>query len=502
MRECTLRGDESCCGSNQVEVSDYSQFRLGPPPTCGDTDSDSDQLYPLVTIDKLPEDVLLEIFVYVLRAKWGETEEHERGWRTLVHVCKRWRSVVFSSPRRLELQLYCTNKRPVKKLLDIWPPLPIYIHANYYAEKSPTKGVTNLMAALKQHDRVCGIFIFCVPTSLLKRSLAMKKPFPALTHLTLWSKDEKAPVLPDSFLGGSAPRLRYILLYGIPFPGIGKLLLSTTDIVTLFLYDIPHSGYISPEAMVVSLSTLTSLEKLELRFRTPRSRAVRENRHLPPLTRVVLPALNELSLKGDNEYLEDIVSRIDAPLLNDMYMTFFNQLVFDTPQLRHFISRTPGIASEPDCPRISFYHGFVTVEPLPRLLLSTLCKPSEWQLSSLSQLYNSALYPLPALEHLEVHNHQLDWKDDMENVQWLELLRLFPSVKDLVLSEKLFRLVAPTLGELDGEEVLPALQNIVIQGPQQSEPDHKAIGKFIATCQALGSPVNIQHRGGEDLDRY
>ena len=135
------------------------------------------------------------------------------------------------------------------------------------------------------------------------------------------------------------------------------------------------------------------------------------------------------------------------------------------------------------------------------LLLSISCEPSDWQLSSLSQLYNSAISSLPTLEHLEIHDPQLDWKDDMENVQWLELLRLFPSVKDLVLSEKSLRLVAPALDELDGEEVLPALQNIFVQGPQPSKPDNKVIGKFIATRQILGSPVNIQHRDGEDLDR-
>jgi hypothetical protein len=390
----------------------------------------------------------------------------------------------------------------VKKLLDIWPPLPIYIFASHDdPRKSSMRGVTNLMAALKQQNRVRGIGIWGVPNSLLKKSAAMK-PLPALTSLTLRSSDEKAPVLPDSFLGGSAPRLRTIQLGGIPFPGIGKLLLSTTDLVTLSLWDIPYSGYISPEAMVASLSTLTRLEELELRFRSPRSRAVRENRHPPPLTRVVLPALTWLRFKGDSEYLEDIVSRIDAPLLNDMFITFFNQLVFDTPHLCHFIGRT-GIFRAPDNASIHFGDEDVTVEPFRTLSLRISCKPSDWQLSSLSQLYNSALSPLPTLEHLEIHNPRKDWEDDMENIQWLELLRRFPSVKDLILSEKSFQLIGTALNELDGEsvtEVLPALRNIVLQGPQPSRPVNKAIGKFISTRQLLGSPVTLQHRDGNDLD--
>ena len=494
-----LHADGSCCGS-KLKVSDYSQIPIGSSLTWAGTDSDSDRLFPRVT-----NDVLLEIFVYVARSEGVGTRTFEDGWRTLVHVCKRWRSVVFDSPRRLDLQLFCTNRRPVKKLLDIWPPLPIYINALHPARKSklPLRGITNLMAALKQYNRVRVIWINGVPNSLLKKSVAMK-PFPALTSLDLLSNDAKAPVLPDSFLGGSAPRLREIWLEGIPFPGLGKLLLSTTDLVVLSLHDIPHSGFISPEAMVVSLSTLTRLKTLDLRFRSPRPRADRENRHPSPLARVVLPALTWLYFKGDSEYVEDIMSRIDAPLLNSMHITFFNQLLFDTPQLRHFIS-CMRIFRAPDCARIFFDDGHVTVKLFGTLSLRILCEPSDWQLSSLAQLYNSALSPLPALEHLEIHNRRNFWEDDMENVQWLEFLHLFPSVKDLVLPVKLFRLVAPALDELDGEgvtEVLPVLQNIVLQSPQPSAPDNKAIGKFIATRQLLGSPVTVQHCHGNDLDTY
>jgi hypothetical protein len=502
-----LHVDESRCGSEQVEVSDHSQFTSSSWLTTNLGGTDSDQPYPRVTIGKLPDDVLLEIFVHVIGPSYSTLSgprRFEDGWRTLVHVYRRWRSVVLASPRRLDLQLFCTNTRPVKKLLDIWPPsLPVSIYAYHHSWQSPLRGVTDLMAALEQQNRVREICIRGAPNSLLKQFVAMK-PFPALTILILTSNDKQAPVLPDSFLGGSAPRLREIHLTGIPFPGLGKLLLSTTDLVTLYLWDIPHSGYISPEAMVVGLSTLTRLEKLDLRFRSPRSRAVRETRQPSPLTRVVLPALIELYFTGDSEYLEDIVSRIDAPLLNNMDVTFFNQLVFDTPQLRLFISRA-GISKAPDCAQIFFDDGHVTVRPFQRLSFKILCEPSDWQLSSLSQLYNAALFPLPALEHLEIHNLLECWEDNMENVQWLELLRLFPSLKDLVLLGKSFKFIAPALDELDGEsvtEVLPALQNIFIQDPQSSKPDNEAIGVFIATRQLLGSPVTVQHRDGKDQDRY
>jgi hypothetical protein len=96
--------DESCRGAKQVEVSDYPQVPLGSSITdLGGTDSDSDGPYPRVTIGKLPDDVLLEIFVYVVGRQVDYfpltgPRRYEHEWRALVHVCKRWRSVVFSSP--------------------------------------------------------------------------------------------------------------------------------------------------------------------------------------------------------------------------------------------------------------------------------------------------------------------------------------------------------------------------------------------------------------------
>jgi len=168
----------------------------------------------------------------------------------------------------------------------------------------------------------------------------MDEPFPALTSLDLASFGPNVPVLPDSFLGGSAPRLRSLFLHGIPYPSIGTLLSSTTNLVGFTLWDVPHSGYISPETIVPCLSMLPRLGSLSLGFRDPRSPARRASRHPPPLTRVVFPSLTFLHLRGDSEYLEDILSQIETPMLNKSHFYFFNQLVFDTPLLGHFIRHT------------------------------------------------------------------------------------------------------------------------------------------------------------------
>jgi hypothetical protein len=182
---------------------------------------------------------------------------------------------------------------------------------------------------------VCRISLTNVSSSDLEE---MQQPFPELLFLFFQSVD--MPVVPDSFLGGSAPRLRYIELSNVPFSGLPKLLLSTTHLVTLRLRYIPHSGYIPPEAMVTALSVLTSLEELMLRFQSPRSCPDRASRRPPPSTRSVLPVLTRLWFKGATEYLDNLVACIDAPRLNDLQIAFFNDIVFDTSQTMQFIGRT------------------------------------------------------------------------------------------------------------------------------------------------------------------
>ncbi|KAI0298210.1 hypothetical protein BC826DRAFT_119768 [Russula brevipes] len=264
------------------------------------------------TIDKLTDDELLEIFNFYSEEDDDEDEDEEIDkWHTLVHVCQRWRNIVFASPHRLNLQLLCTNNKPVRAMLDIWPVLPLVIKYTR-ANTSQMQDADNFIAALEHHDRVRGILLDHVPTPVWETLAAeMQVPFPELTTLFLWSEDRSVPVLPDSFLGGYTPRLKTLSLLGIPFPAMGNLLLSASDLVHLDLSRLPHSGYISPETMVARLSSLNRLKSLTLGFQSPRSRP--DQPSPPPQTRVVLPALIRLQFKGMIDYSEDFLARIDPP---------------------------------------------------------------------------------------------------------------------------------------------------------------------------------------------
>ena len=127
-----------------------------------------------------------------------------------------------------------------------------------------------LTAALECRDRTCMIHIIDIgpETSVT----VLHEQFPVLTHFLLFSTDDSMPVLPERFLGGSAPRLRSCSLKEFPFPSFPKFVLCSPDIVLLHLLEIPSSGYKSPEVMATCLAALPNLAWLSFGFRSPLSR--------------------------------------------------------------------------------------------------------------------------------------------------------------------------------------------------------------------------------------
>ena len=105
----------------------------------------------MVLIDTLPDEVLLAVFnSYVYGCQ--NIQEKAEAWQSLVHVCRRWRRIVFGSPRHLDLQLVCTTRTPTRDTLDIWPALPLII---WRFSGYPKGSVDNIIAGLEHRDRVC-----------------------------------------------------------------------------------------------------------------------------------------------------------------------------------------------------------------------------------------------------------------------------------------------------------------------------------------------------------
>jgi F-box-like len=451
-----------------------------------------------VTIDILPEDVLLEIFdIYVdpTRKYYGL-----EAWCTLVHVCRKWRNIVLESPLRLNLRIRCHPATPVREKVDIWPALPIVL-MQCDDDWQSKWGVDNVAVALEQNNRICQINLWSVPTSLMGEILAaMHKSFPVLTYLDLGTEDETLVTLvdPDLFLGGSAPCLRFLQLASIPFPGLPNLLFSATHLADLRLYNLSHSGYISPEAMVSCLSTLTRLETLILEFEPPESFPVREHRRPPPPTLTLLPALTRLHFRGVSEYLEDLVVRIDTPLLDNFEITLPHQFIPDTAQLAQFIGRASKLKAH-DGAHVVFHDSGVRLT-LPRIFekrLEISYEVVNWQVSSVAQVSTLLSQAFSAtVERLYICDDYAYWRGDIRvvNNHWLEFLRPFTSVKSLYLSRVIVQRIAPALQGLIGERVagvLPALQTLFLEDLKLSGPVQEAIGSFVSRRQFSSHPVAV-----------
>ena len=464
----------------------------------------------MIGIDILPDDVLLEIFDFYLDSPQQDDKWRTSAWQSLVHVCRRWRNIVFGSPRRLDLQLYCTPLTRSKDRLDVWPAFPLIVVGLVL---SPS-GTDNIIAALGRSNRVCEVILHLMSWQSEKILAPMQVSFPELTALCLLSDDETPPVIPDSFLGGSAPRLQTLQLTSILFPGLPKLLLSATQLVKLSLINIPYSGYISPKSMATLLSILSNLVKLSLEFRSPQSRPDWESQSLPPPKRFILSALNYFRFKGVTEYLEELVTHIDAPQLHQMLLTFFNQIDFDCPRIAQFIDCTPTLKAVDEV-HVHFYNSAASITLQSSTSISRFnsvinisCREPDWQLSSIEQICNHSLHPPLTVEDLYI-NHEyskLVWKDDaIENTLWMQLLRPFTAVKNLYISKEFAPGIAAALQDLAGgriTEVLPSLQNILVEGLKPSGPVQGYIGRFIAARQLRVSnhPIAISV-WDKDIDR-
>jgi hypothetical protein len=274
----------------------------------------------------LPDDVLLDMFDFYRM----DFQYYPWRWHTLAHVCRRWRCLVFASPRRLDLQFLCTPRTPVRELLEFLPPaMPIMI-SNWSSSSPPYDPLSledgsQVVSALEYRDRVRWLHLDGVTGPLLEKMAAkMQEAFPEMTFVRLWSdeSDDEAvtapvPVLPEAFLGGSSPRLQTFWLCGVPFPHLPRLLLSTKDLTTLRLENIPDAGYIPCEDMVAGLSTATKLETLTIEFQSMHH-PHRDGTGQRPATsppRVALPALTLFKFSGNGAYFDSFVVRFESHLL-------------------------------------------------------------------------------------------------------------------------------------------------------------------------------------------
>jgi hypothetical protein len=373
--------------------------------------------------------------------------------------------------------------------------------------------------ALSHPDRVCEIDLVVTNSIIGLFAEMTQRPFLALEQFHLTSKDDKETAVHGELLGGSAPLLKEIKLgsIAVPFPAVRRLLLSTTDLVSLRLENIPNTGHFSPTALVTLLSSLSQLKELHVRFRFPvsRARSVTSRALLPPLAleRAILPSITHLHFYMDSEYAEELCAIIDTPALATVTIKLFNQLIFEIPQVCRFISRME---------RIRSYDG-VKVKPFDRsihvelyfqeensrdgwCILTVSCRQLDWQLSFATQVLSQLS---PFLSSVKTLRFPLVPRDtgfistgtgieDVDPTQWLELFQSLSHVSDVRVDEKelvsgivhALLVVSEDAGYM-AAGLLPSLASLYLKGYHKSSSVKEASERFVAARKAAGRSISL-----------
>ncbi|KAN0123080.1 hypothetical protein V8E52_003033 [Russula decolorans] len=471
---------------------------------------------PFTLIEMLPDEILLEIFDFHRLATLDDSSDLWE-WHRLVHVCRRWRNLIFQSPRRLDLRLAYTYKNPPRKSLELWPDLPVSV----WYPKSPQRrrlsadDEENVLAVLKHANRICDINLSMTRQLASNSAASLKESFPILQRLQLRSQEPIRPLpIPDGFLGESTPLLRDIHLIRTVFPALPVLLLSAQALLTLQLDDIPNSGYFSPEALAKSLSGMAKLNTLKIRFLPPNAHERSLDASLT--NRAILPALTEFEFKGNCEYVEDLVSRIDAPALGKINITFIEQPTFGIPRLARFIGRTKE-AKLPHHTSVRLSDEITITQHFRRpscadsssgtFLLQIPCDELDRQVSLLIHVCQYISEPLLGVERFDIesyprYSNRMDG-EEMDTSVWLELFRSFRGAKSLEVSGGLVTSVASALGRATGEMariVLPALRDLRMLDSSSTVSASTSIEQFIAARQLYNRPVAVHYEKEGSLD--
>ena len=187
---------------------------------------------------------------------------------------------------------------------------------------------------------------------------------------------------------------------------------------------------------------------------------------------VTLPNLKSLTFQDIGTYLETLVAQIKAPLLEQLRITLFNQIVFPLPHLFHLINLTEGFKLP--TARVSFHRdgvSILTAHYNPQWLdgpfrLRLRCKQLDWQIDCAAQICSSLI---PALSNvvrllLEFYDGIMptEWENgEIDSTTWHDLLRSCIRVKELHIDDGLLEEVSRAVYEVGSDPgFLPDLQDI------------------------------------------
>ena len=361
-----------------------------------------------------------------------------------------------------------------------------------------------ILLALGQCHRVRHLRLFFPAQNLKKLVKAIDDEFPILEYLIVdrWIKDGTAPLMLLETL--QAPHLRHLMLRGFACPIRSRLHPTSASLVTLCLVITHQSTYFQPNILLQWISYMPQLESLDISFTfpVPNREVERQLTHTPITTHVTLPNLRFFGFRGVSSYLEAVICRITPPYLERLHIRLFKQLTFSVPRLPQFMSATENLRFDSAETEFSNKQALVVTyireTDAPAFAIMVDCWHLDWKVSSATQISNALSQVFSAVEHLtleqELHSQSSEEHNDVNRIEWRNLLRSFSNVKTLRIKDGLVEQLSHCLRLEDGElplELLPELQELTYFG---SHDIGDGFTSFIDARQNAGRPVTLVRR--------
>jgi hypothetical protein len=434
------------------------------------------------------------------------------GWFKLIHVCRRWRTVVLGSSSRLDLRFVLTPKISgnMKTIMSRhFPPLPIEISYHSLHRTAKARDIVRMLTALKRRDRIRRITFAGNPTDLKKFFKAADSPLPALESLELRHEYSQELDIPHTFLGGSNSHLRSLKLHYICLSATSQLLTSASALTDLSLgIETVRDSKPSMLLLLTYLQGMPSLHRLKLEI--PRSWDEDPYMVWPKDPKCFsLAKLTSFHYFGPSKYLNTLMGGFSGPFLWDVDIRIRDCLFEPLPPIPHLPRFIDNLWED--------YHTIEVVLAISYFRLSLLSRTEcvgqhspcfklcsgrfdesniqEWMM----QMSSAVLARLSTMEELSIIF--LDRHDRSElSIPWRTFLQQFPSVKLLRLERTNNLRIASFLPQdREGPDLafMPALEEIKVRLCPVSTPEYgeatelAAFRPFVSARQKAGHPIKV-----------
>jgi F-box-like len=486
----------------------------------------------ITAILRLPDNIFFDIFTFYGEDVFSEPGGHRFWWLTLALVCRKWNTVIRSSPNHFLGKLRFGNDGSSQFLMNVsyrggdsvasrlrrWKLSSIRVNYDLN-QSSPSSGEDedNILILLQHLERICCLRI-CAPLSTW-RSIAATSLDPPIscTGIEYINFDtgnrETGLVLPSTFLAGNSPRLREFSMIGLFPPSLSSLLLFPSHLTTFVLDGIPDSSLLPPDVLLGHLGNMPQLRYLNVGFLSSvphphgRSRNGKKKAAIVQFNRVVLSNLRWFYFRGVCAYLEALVTRLDTPRVREIDFVLFHQLRFALPRISAFLKRTKRFGF--DGIQIHFHPRIAAISAglaIPssageKLVIWLPCHRFDFQVASVSQICSALRPNFGNMEDMFIKYHQsqlpVEWHGQVDQGLWREIITHFHGMKTLWISSALVSGVTQAIRSSAHRlvEEMPFLTWIFVEvlGDDAS----------IAAAQTLSDLlVKIHHSGGPVIEVY